>query len=1060
MQRDIVIMGNSTCDLAVSLLELDRGILEATDFHSLGGALVKWARRVGLTDAYVVAADEQGALRPVTTICDGARAHVDEAHLAALDPGTRSAMPAHRAWRARQIQIATLSCASGKCGASQECTTAYIPLAHAQTCVGLLCLHSTAIDQFVMPQWADALEHIALIAGVALDRMHLSVEQSRLRKLSLQDALTGLPNMTALSLHLEQAVARASRAGIPLVIGLLDLDKFKPINDLFGHEVGDEVLREIATRLREEVRTSDFVARRSGDEFVITLEGVRDPEHSLYPLLERLHKRLTSPVMIGRMSLQCGVSLGLSIWPEPVAANPDAVNSDDALTEADRALRAVKIRSGERKTWWGWASSDVAREIRTGFDRRSADPYDRAWAPEMAALSAQLERNAAAIVDDFYHRLSRLTHCKRILDALDESELQHLKAQQVRNLFSLADSGLTEEGHRVTALRVGRIHAMTGLNREELVRCRGILAAAVDRHLARSVSRDATQTFARRLNRDLAFQSEAYQQLEDERREALARIARVAWSSESYADLIAQIVDILGSCDEVAGCSITRPDGRGVFRVESAMGRTLAGPHPEFEAEGQGVPQDLPLPTAAWQTGKIVRSVSLSTDASMEPWRPVARRMGLRSCVSIPLLLAEGVPFAILTLHSAFPGGFSSIEQGAFIDLLQTLLALAIGRFASDEGAASAIPESTRGRWRALLRTNALQMHCQPIVELQTGRVIKVEMLARLAEGSRLLTPYEFFPALRPDDFLELYKYGLDFALSQRENWLREGFDLAVSLNLPSSALLDIRYFEATRDALAAHDSPPHRLTLELLESEALPRDAGITFALERFISLGVIFAEDDLGSGHSSLSRLRELPFDWIKIDRSIVKVTGQDVATVLSFIYQLTRLGHSLGKSVIVEGIESEPLLEACRLLNVDAAQGYVIARPMPADDLIDWMLKRSTLAARAERPTSPLGKVAQLLMWEERLHLAEGQTRGDSRFEDMERKHFDLRHESMDESLSATFSLEGLFGSLFPHVDTGLLHHEVIVRELVDTAHRHGLRSGAYHAARQRLVSALNC
>ncbi|WP_185219070.1 EAL domain-containing protein [Paraburkholderia dinghuensis] len=1048
-------MGNSSGDLVVSLLELDRSILEATDFHALGGALVKWAHRVGLADACVVAEDEQGTLRPVTSSGHDIKAHADEARRATLDPVASDTAPAYRAWQLRRIQTASPSGNSSESAASQGCEIAWVPLAHEQTCVGLLCLYSAEIELFAQPEWAAALAHIALIAGVALDRMHLNIEQSRLRELSLQDALTGLPNMTALSLHLEQATARASRAEIPLVIGLLDLDKFKPINDLFGHEVGDDVLREIASRLREEIRTSDFVARRSGDEFVITLEGVRDPEHTLPPLLERLHARLTSPVTIGQMSLQCGISLGLSVWPDP-----DAVNTSDPLSQADRALRSIKTRTGEHQNWWGWASSDDARENRSTLDRRGADPYDPAWAPEMASLSAQLERNAAAIVEEFYRRLSRLTHCKQILDALDESELQHLKAQQIRNLFSLADPGLTEEAHRVTALRVGRIHAMVGLNREELVRCRGILSAAVDRHLARSVSREATQIFARRLNRDLAFQSEAYQRLEDERREALSRIARVTWSSESYADLIAQIVDILGSCDEVAGCSITRPDGRGVFRVESAKGRILAGPQPEFEADGLGLPRDLPLPTAAWHTGKIVRSVSISTDENMAVLRPVARRLGLRSSVSIPLLLSEGIPFAILTLHSAFPGGFSSIEQEAFIDLLQTLLALAIGRFASDEGTASAIPESTRRRWRALLRTDALQMHCQPIVDLRTGRVIKVEMLARLAEGSRLLTPYEFFPALRPDDFLELYKYGLNFALSQREKWLRTGFDLAVSLNLPSSALLDIRYFEATRDALAEHGSPAHRLTLELLESEALPRDAGITFALERFMSLGVIFAEDDLGSGHSSLSRLRELPFDWIKIDRSIVKFSGQDVATVLSFIYQLTRLGHSLGKSVIVEGVESEALLEACRLLNVDAAQGYVIAKPMPVDDLTAWMVRRSVLANGAHRPTSSLGKVAQLLMWEERLHLAEGQVRSDSHFADVERTHYDSRREPMDETLSATFSLEGLFGSLFPHLDTGLVHDAVMVRELVNTAHQHGLRSGAYHAARQRFVSALNC
>jgi hypothetical protein len=280
-----------------------------------------------------------------------------------------------------------------------------------------------------------------------------------------------------------------------------------------------------------------------------------------------------------------------------------------------------------------------------------------------------------------------------------------------------------------------------------------------------------------------------------------------------------------------------------------------------------------------------------------------------------------------------------------------------------------------------------------------------------------------------------------------------------VSVNLPSSAFGDIRYFEATRDALARHKSPPHRLTLEILEGEALPREAGISIALERFMSLGIVFAEDDLGSGHSSLSRLRELPFDWIKIDRSIVKFTGKDVATVLSFIYQLTRLGHSLGKSVIVEGVESEALLEACRLLNVDAAQGYVIAKPMPVEDLIEWLAKRSSLEDRGNRSTSALGKVAQLLMWEERLHLAEGEARAGRRSGDAKRTQHDPHRESNDESAAPFVSLEGPFRSLLAHVDTGAVHHETIVRELVDTAHRHGLRSSAYHAARQRFVSTLD-
>lgn len=1051
-------MGGPTEDLAFSLFALDQSVLGAADFYMLARSLVEWATRAGLAAAFVVTPDSQGWLRPGPSAGDGVDAYLHDTRMSIHDSCAEGRGPAGRAWRSQQLQVTALARRDDGTDARRSgepvtrwraCAT--VPLADARQCIGLLNLFSEDEDAFTQPGWAEALAHIGLIVSVALDRLHLSVEQTRLRELSLQDALTGLPNMAALSLHLEQALARAFRAGIPLVVGLLDLDKFKPVNDLFGHEAGDDVLREIAARLRDQVRASDFVARRSGDEFVVVLEGVQDPEGVLGPFLERMYARLTQPVNIGSMSWQCGVSLGLSVWRDFTATSPD-----DALSEADRALRSVKIRGGEGEPWWCWATEgDVPEQLATGT-RSDSDSYSRHWATELAELSVQLERNAAVIVNDFYQRLSRLPKSKRILDALDVPGLQHLKAQQIRNLFALADANLTEADHRATALRVGRIHAMVGLDREELVRSRGILASAVDRRLAKSVGREALQVFARRLNRDLAFQAEAYQFIEEERRRALSQIARVAWNSESYADLIARIVDILGTCDEVAGCAISRRDRYGVFRVESAAGRILAGRIVEADDAGAGAPHDLPLLASAWRSGNIERCINVSTDPAMTHWRSAAIREGLRSCVAIPLRQKGGAAFAVLALYSAFPGGYSSADQEAFIDLLQTLLSLAIGRFASHEGTASAIPHSTRKRWKALLQSDALQMYCQPIVELKTGRVTKVEMLARLDDGARVLTPGEFFPALRSGDFLDLYVRGLHVALSHHADWRRRGIELGVSLNLPCSALLDIRYFDATRQALEVHGCPPHMLTLELLEAEALPSDASVSVELARFKSLGVTLAEDDLGAGHSSLSRLRELPFDWIKIDRSIVSLAGHDASTVLSFIYQLTRLGHSLGKSVIVEGVESEELLEACKVLNVDAVQGYVLARPMPSGQLPEWLASRPAWTGLPEAPDGMLGKLARLLIWEERLHLVRGDLSAVERLVEVMRARASPQVAHVAQSSQQPFCRECRLSEFFTGIDTTLPDDETLTQALVDAAVMHGPRSAAYHAARRRVVS----
>lgn len=606
--------------------------------------------------------------------------------------------------------------------------------------------------------------------------------------------------------------------------------------------------------------------------------------------------------------------------------------------------------------------------------------YSLSCATALTSLSEALHSCGIDIVDRFFEVLTRLPRSRCVLETLSAPELKHLKSRQLQNLYALAAPDLTAMSHRAMALRTGRVHAIVGLDSEDLVRSKEILSAAIEGGVDATRHGTALSVLDRRLIRDLAWQAEACRRVQSSRQDVLLRITRLVWDAKSYTDLIGRVVEILGKHDEIAGCSVGRPDREGVFRLEAISGKTIEGYLAELEksAEASIMAGDRPQgagPTGrAWRSTEVERSVNLATDSRMAPWKSFALQAGFRSSAAIPLCSPGSSPRAVLTLYSAFPGGYAAAEQTAFIAQLQSLLGFAIARIENQAGRADTVPYGMRQLWTALLRSDALQMHYQPLLDLKTGQITKVEALARLWDGERLLTPGEFFPALSPDDFLELYIRGLQQALSQRHHWLQGGIDLDVSLNLPSSALGDIRYFDVTRQVLAECGCAPGRLTLEILETDELPPGIDVSRELAKFKALGVMLAEDDLGSGHSSLNRLRELPFDCVKIDRNIVSLAGQDASNVLRFIYQLTRLGRSLGKSVIVEGVEDAGMLEAILVLGADVAQGYAIARPMPAQQLTAWLGSPPGLPDTL-RLNSALGKLARLLIWEERMHLISG-------------------------------------------------------------------------------------
>ena len=171
--------------------------------------------------------------------------------------------------------------------------------------------------------------------GISRDITDRKQAESRIRYMALHDALTGLPNRTLLQDLLGQSIALAGRNGKRVVVFMLDLDRFKNVNDSFGHEVGDRLLEGVSTRLRKSLRESDVVARLAGDEFVVCLPMV-EPQQDVASVAQKLLATLSAPFHIEGHGLQIGASIGICEYPA------DGENPKELLQAADTAMYEAK----------------------------------------------------------------------------------------------------------------------------------------------------------------------------------------------------------------------------------------------------------------------------------------------------------------------------------------------------------------------------------------------------------------------------------------------------------------------------------------------------------------------------------------------------------------------------------------------------------------------------------------------------------------------------------------------------------------------------------------------
>jgi diguanylate cyclase (GGDEF)-like protein/PAS domain S-box-containing protein len=225
----------------------------------------------------------------------------------------------------------------------------------------------------------DAAGEVQFLDGAIFDITARKQAEDRLAYLAYHDALTDLPNRTLFQEHLAATIAAADRSGAAAAVLFADLDDFKLVNDNFGHSVGDQLLIDVARRLRRVTRAGDIVARQGGDEFLILVTGPSVARESAAEaraaigtavgrIASKLRDALTAPFVVGGVELYVTASVGASVYPD------DAGSAEALLKHADVAMYAAKDAGRDGYQLYRASDRDPGRELSLAGRLRHAAP--------------------------------------------------------------------------------------------------------------------------------------------------------------------------------------------------------------------------------------------------------------------------------------------------------------------------------------------------------------------------------------------------------------------------------------------------------------------------------------------------------------------------------------------------------------------------------------------------------------------------------------------------------------------------------------------------------------
>jgi diguanylate cyclase (GGDEF)-like protein len=275
------------------------------------------------------------------------------------------------------------------------------------------------------------------------------------------------------------------------------------------------------------------------------------------------------------------------------------------------------------------------------------------------------------------------------------------------------------------------------------------------------------------------------------------------------------------------------------------------------------------------------------------------------------------------------------------------------------------------GELRRAIDEGSLLVAYQPKASLENGHVVGTEALLRWQHREMgFIAPDEFIPiAERTGLIVPLTTYVLDRALAQCAQWVRDGLDVGVAVNISVRNLLDSDLPDEIGALLVRHGVEPRRLTLEITEGSVMTDPDRAIDVLERLSRIGIRLSVDDFGTGYSSLTYLKRLPVDEVKIDKSFVLSMATDAGDA-AIVRSIIDLGASLGLAVVAEGVEDRVSWERLGEMGCDIVQGYGLCRPVPAAEATEWLRGWDPAAAvrRSSRAVTELAPRRRLARGQE--------------------------------------------------------------------------------------------
>jgi diguanylate cyclase (GGDEF)-like protein/PAS domain S-box-containing protein len=697
---------------------------------------------------------------------------------------------------------------------------------------------------------------------------------------SRTDPLTGCLNRRGFEERAEAEIDAMRRNGRRGAMVVLDIDHFKPVNDTFGHAAGDELLCWFAQTLEQAVRPADAVGRLGGDEFA-----------AIFPDIGGAQAQASVARIVQALAERAPASLGLAAFPDDGATLEELTRCADARLYSSRRGRSdpgedVHATSAPQPA--GLAS----RVFATGPARNlgTADFW-------RAALDAMNTRTPHAV-----QTRDEATLHAVLLDQIDASVICTDMAGTVISWNSGAE-----------ALYGWRAEEAVGRSARELVVPED--ASAAERLLSR-LSADGRwdgELLVRRKDRSL-FTVYVRNRLVLDEQGAPAGIVGVAVDISTR---VAAETELMQSRDYAQ--AVTECMGEGLFTTDldgrvtyiNRAAQTMLG-----WAEGHGE-----------IVGEVIHT--LRPDGSVRPFSecPLARALSLEQKVHVEDDLLQGRGgVALPVAYTASPYHTDNGLQGCVVvfgDISER-------KQREEEDKRDVATLACINRVEEALAEDRFVLYAQPIVDLLSGETVQHELLLRMLDGEgQIVAPGDFLPVAEQHALI-----------CQIDRWvIKQATQIAsggcpVELNISARSVSDPEVLEHIERCIAQCQVAPGLLVFEITETAIVEgEDAARTFA-ERLHALGCKVALDDFGTGYGTLSDLKQIPLDYLKLDIEFVRDLVSNRAS-RHVVQAVVALARDFGLKTVAEGVEDAETLRLLARLGVDFAQGFHIARPEPFDE-----------------------------------------------------------------------------------------------------------------------------